>query len=147
MGSRPGSTLSTGRRSRAPRSCLLLEVGLSDRAALAGPQGGEQVHDPGDDPRPAGLVAGAEAGPVVAVEVLVEEEAIAPVRVLLELPGAAEDGPPALPVPEERVRQAAADLLGDLEQVHAPAGAGGAFHGELGAEVAVVVEQRPDDQA
>ena len=45
----------------------------------------EQVHEPGDDAGPAGLVAGAEAGAVVAVEVLVEQQAVAPVRIVLEL--------------------------------------------------------------
>ena len=51
---------------------------------------------PRDDPRPAGLVAGSEAGPVIAVEILIEQQAIAPVRVLLELPGAAMDRTPAI---------------------------------------------------
>ena len=45
----------------------------------------EQVHQPRDDPRPAGLVTGAEAGAVVAVEVLVEQDVVTPVRVVLEL--------------------------------------------------------------
>ena len=45
-----------------------------------------------DQAGPAGLVARAEAGAVVAVEVLVEEQQVAPVRVLLEQPLAAVDG-------------------------------------------------------
>ena len=41
-------------------------------------------------------MAGAEAGAVVAVEVLVEQDVIAEVRIDLQPLGAAEDGPPAL---------------------------------------------------
>ena len=88
-------------------------------------------------------MAGAEAGPVVAVEVLVELEAIAPVRVLLELPGAAVDRTPAVLVFEEDVREPARDLLGDLVQVHLPAGAGRTFDGEIVAVVDVVLQQAP----
>src|SRR5262249_59513502 len=60
------------------------------------------VEDPGaaddqvrDEACPAGLVAGAEAGTVVAVEVLVEGDELAPVRVLVEARGSALDGPAA----------------------------------------------------
>ena len=54
------------------------DVDLGDRGRLAECQHllrrcrREQVHEPGDDAGPAGLVAGAEPGAVVAVEVLVE---------------------------------------------------------------------------
>ncbi len=51
----------------------------------------EEIQQAGDDPRPTGLVAGAEAGPVVPVEVLVEEDQVTPVRILLELRGASVD--------------------------------------------------------
>src|SRR5262249_1230443 len=63
---------------------------------LVGGDGGKGVHGPGEGPGPAGLVAGAQAGAVVAVEVLVEQQAVAPVRVLLKLLAAAVHGPPAL---------------------------------------------------
>src|SRR5262245_15266977 len=45
--------------------------------------GREQVHATGDDAGPSRLVARAEPGAVVAVEVLVEQHEIAPVRILL----------------------------------------------------------------
>src|SRR5262245_38264431 len=69
----------------------LLLFGLRDCSDLAqlenliGRRGGEQVHGPSDDARPPGLVAGPQASAVVAVEVFVELEVIAPVRVLLQL--------------------------------------------------------------
>ena len=108
--------------------------------------GGEHVHDAGDDPRPAGLVAGPEAGPVVAVEILVEQHEIAPVRVFLELPGSAIDRPPALLVLEKGVRQAARDLFGDLIQVHVPPGARGTLDGEIISIEGVIIHQGPNDQ-
>ena len=75
---------------------------------LLGREGREQVHQAGDDPRPAGLVAGPEPGAVVAVEILVEQEAVAPVRVLLEGRVAAEDRAAAVRVPAGTARTAAA---------------------------------------
>src|SRR5262249_25485078 len=92
--------------------------------------GREQVHGPGDDAGPAGLVAGPEAGPVVAVEVLVEQDEVPPVRVGLELLGAAVDRAATVVVPQEDARRSTADLLGDLLEVHSPSGPGGAFDGE-----------------
>ena len=70
------------RSARPPRS--------SDRAG-PGPRGEVAGHDAG----PARLVAGAEPGAVVAVEILVEQDVVAPVRIVLELLGAAVDRPPA----------------------------------------------------
>ena len=71
----------------------------------------EEVQQAGDDSRPTGLVAGPEAGPVVPVEVLVEEDQVTPVRVLLELRGAAVDGAAPALVPEEDAGEPSRDLL------------------------------------
>ena len=60
----------------------------------------------GHQPGPAGLVAGPEPRAVVAVEVLVEQEVVAPVRIGLELLRAAVDGAPAVLVPQEDPRRA-----------------------------------------
>ena len=62
----------------------------------------------GDDAGPPGLVARAEAGPVVSVEVLVKQYEIAPVRILLELSGAAINRPVAVMVPPENASSAVA---------------------------------------
>src|SRR6266540_4103129 len=104
------------------------------------------MHGAGDDSSPSRLVARAEAGPVVAVEVLVEQEQVAPVRVLLKLARPPVDRPPALAVAEKDAGQPARDLLGDLIQGHAPTGARGTFDRELVAVVTVVVYQGTDDQ-
>jgi hypothetical protein len=67
-------------------------------AHLQGPFGVQEaveLNGLGHEPGPAGLVAGAEPGAIVAVEVLVKEDVIAPVGVGLELLRAAVDGSPA----------------------------------------------------
>src|SRR5437773_411577 len=81
-----------------------------------------------DEPRPSRLVARAEAGAVVAVEVLVEEDEVAPVRVLLELLAAAVDRAAAVAPAQEDVREAARELRGDLPQVQEPPRAGRELH-------------------
>src|SRR5512145_675564 len=105
--------------------------GLAEIKGLLGRGGREQVHDPGDDSRPSGLVARSETGPVVTVEVLVEQEVVAPVRVLLKLLRPAVDGPPTMAVSQEDAGQPPRDLLGDLVQVHISAGARRTFDGEI----------------
>src|SRR5215471_383145 len=85
MSSSPTTARRTGRPAALRRRCLPDGCRLAQIEELLGRAGGEQMHAAGDDPGPAGLMARAEAGSVVAVEVLVEQDEIAPVRVLLEL--------------------------------------------------------------
>src|SRR3954447_26038393 len=73
-----------------------------------------------DHAGPARLVARTDAGAVVTVEVLVEEDQVPPVRVLLELRGAAVGRTMAVAVPHEDADQAAGDLMRDLCQRHQP---------------------------
>src|SRR6476660_1385254 len=90
----PSPTLAEGSRllaaSRAGTLTRLLRLCLRDRCQFAKLQNlirrrrGKQVHAPGYDSSPSGLVARAEPGPVIAVEVLVEQQQIAPVRGFLE---------------------------------------------------------------
>src|SRR6266542_1886711 len=58
----------------------------------------EQVEKASDQTGPAGLVAGAEPGAVITVEVFVEKDQIAPVRILLKLACAAVDRPPVISI-------------------------------------------------
>src|SRR5438128_1023948 len=78
----------------------------------------------GDEPRPAGLVGGAQPGTAVAVEVLVEEDQVVPGRLLLQHPVGAEDGPSPRLVLEEEAGQAIRQGVRDLGQRRLPAGAG-----------------------
>src|SRR6266536_1190104 len=74
-------TLQSGRRLCAPPGDSLL-------AAL--------LNQLGCQSRPAGLMAGADSGPVIAVEVLVEQDEIFPVRIVLKFLHAAEHRPAAV---------------------------------------------------
>src|SRR6516225_1756497 len=87
---------------------------LAEFESLLGRGGREQVHDPRDDAGPAGLMAGTDAGSIVAVEVLVEQYRIVPVRILLELPRSPVDRPSAFLVAQEDAGQPPRDFLGDL---------------------------------
>src|SRR4051812_10087259 len=64
-----------------------------------------------DHTGPARLVARADAGAIVAVEILVEEDQILPVRVFLKLRRAAVDRAAAVVAPHEDTDQAARDLM------------------------------------
>src|SRR5947209_15001560 len=70
----------------------------------------------GDEAGPARLVARADAGAVVAVEVLVEQNHVAPVRVALELLRVAVDRPAAVPAAQEDPREAPRELGGHLPE-------------------------------
>src|SRR5690349_20032735 len=102
----PGSHTPRGRlrpargsyESSRTAACLraVNERGLLARLEeLRGIQQAVQLDEFGHEPRPSGLMAGAEPGAVVAVEVLVEQNVVVPVRIGLELLGAAVDRPPA----------------------------------------------------
>src|SRR5687767_4180831 len=126
-------TLPSGRRlpSRGTLDGPWHRGGDALAARLAHGAGIKRVGDlgeDGDDAGPPGLVARAEAGAVVAVEILIERNAIAPVRVLLELFRAAEHRPPPRRIAQEDALQAIGDLGGHLEERHQPAGTGGTLH-------------------
>src|SRR5438128_11171625 len=72
----------------------------------------------GHEPGPAGLVAGANAGAVVTVEVLVEEDEVAPVRIGLERVGAAVDRTPAVGPLEEDAGEPSRQLRRHVPERH-----------------------------
>src|SRR5580700_7431366 len=82
------------------RPVVGLEHGVGVELALA-------LDQPGHQAGPAGLVGGAEPGSVIAVEVLVEQNEVTPVRVVLEQPGPAVDRPPPVIVTQEGPGEAA----------------------------------------
>src|SRR2546426_5399088 len=99
-----------------------------------------------DEPRPAGLVAGPDARAVVAVEVFVEEDQVAPVRVTLKFLGPPVDGTAPVLVAEEDSREAPRDLAGDRPQVEHGPGAGRARHLERIAVEVVELLERLDQE-
>ena len=72
-------------------------------------------------------MAGADPTPAVAVEVLVEQDLIAPARVVLELLLVAQDRAPAALVQQEDADQPLGELGGDLVQGQESTGAGRAL--------------------
>src|SRR6185503_13122175 len=94
-------------------------LGLDERSifaefeGLVGGGGRKQMHRAGDDAGPPSLVVCAEAGAVVAVEVFVELETIAPVRIFLELLLASVHRSATVLPLKEHAAQAARDFLGD----------------------------------
>ena len=84
--------------------------GVVDGQAAAGDEVGDQAG-------PSGLVGGAEAGAVVAVEVFVEGQQVVPGGVGLETLRVTEDRPAAVGVVEEDRDESAAQVVGDALQV------------------------------
>src|SRR5579871_6146618 len=104
------------------------------------------MHAASDDAGPTGLMAGAETSTIVSVEVLVEQEEVAPVRIILEFVSSTVYGTVSHLVLQEDVSEAARNLLGHLIKVHAPARACRTFHGEIIAVVTVVLQQGAYDE-
>ena len=94
----------------------------------------EKIHEEGDQAGPPRLVAGSQPRSVVAVEVFVEQDEVAPVRIFLELLRPSIYRPPAILVAQESARQPALNLFRHLEQRHVPAGTGRTLNLELIAE-------------
>ena len=85
--------------SRAPEATCRNAASLPPSGPALNPEAVE-LDALGHQPGPAGLVAGAQPCAVVAVEVLVEEDVIPPMRIGLELLRAAVNGSPAVLVAE-----------------------------------------------
>jgi hypothetical protein len=73
-------------------------------------------------------MTGAQAGAVVAVEVLIEQQIITPVGIGLEFGRASIDREPAVFIPEKDAGETVGNLLGYFEQVHQVAGGGWTLH-------------------
>src|SRR5271168_5003862 len=118
---------------RGPLTALFTMKGGSSPASEKGlgieaPKDFDQRrHEPG----PSCLMTGADASAIVAVEIFVEQQVIAPIRIALELLGSPEHRPPAGLIAQEDPGQPIGDLAGDLEQVHQVARAGGTLDLEV----------------
>lgn len=78
----------------------------------------KQLDELGSESCPTGLVAGTQPGTIVAMEVLIKVDIVAPVQIVLELLRAAVDGSSSLRVAQENPGEPVRDLLADLEEVH-----------------------------
>src|SRR5712692_5696691 len=90
-----------------------------------------------DQTGPAGLMASADPGAIVAVEVFVEKDQIAPVRIALKELGAARHGPAAIRIAEKNVNEPPGNFGGYLPEIAFSAGMRGALHFEILAVVVV----------
>src|SRR5262249_15126204 len=97
-------------------------------------------------PSPSGLMAGADAGTIVAMEIFVEQQVIPPVRIVLEFLGAAEYWPQPILFAQKDPLQPIGDRASDLEQVHDVARASRTFDPEFVAIVQIILHQRADQQ-
>jgi hypothetical protein len=106
------------------RACSLRSLFLeSDRGRpAANPMLGidlaKKIDKGGDATGPPGLMTGADAGTVVAVEVLVKQQIVPPVGVVSKFFGPSEDRSTAGFVAQKDAGQPTGDFAGNLEQVH-----------------------------
>jgi len=107
-------------------------------------QPAKHLHKLGDKPRPTCLVAGAEAGSVIPMKIFVEQDAVLPMGILLELACASVNRTAAMLVPQEDPRQAVRNLASDLEQVHLVARSSRALDSEIITVIEVEAEQGGD---
>src|SRR6478735_8575165 len=136
---RRGRRLGFGLRRLQPHLC-------GRASALDGVDQAASAQQMRHDPRPAGLVRGADPGARVAVEVFVEPEQVVPVRVGLELLVATEHGPAAMLVVEPDGHESAGDVLGDVTQPDLLPGAGRELDPEVVAHERIPVPEGDDDQ-
>src|SRR5215471_16138898 len=92
---------------------------------------------------PAGLMAGADAGAVISVEVFMKRNVIPPMRIGLKVVVVAPNGASTAAgrVAQEDVRQPTRQVRGNFAQVAPPSGAGRAFHLQGVSVVEVVIVQ------
>src|SRR5262249_13102524 len=96
----------------------------------------------GHEPRPARLVAGPDARPVVPVEVLVEEEEVLPVGIAVEDLRNPEDGSAPVGPGQEDAGEAPREIRAHLPEIHELGRPRGTGHLEIVAEEVVVLLQR-----
>ena len=104
----------------------------------------EQMYKRGGQPGPAGLVTSADARSIVAMEVLVEQNTIAPVRIFLKLLCAPENRPAARFIAEENAGEPPAHFSRYFKQVHHLPRTGRTLDFEGVSVIQIEVQQRPN---
>src|SRR6516165_2757313 len=91
-------------------------------------------------------MAGTQSRAVLAVEVLVEQDVVTPVRIFLELLRSSIDRAPAAGVTKKDARQPTTDLFCDFKQVQVPPRAGWTLDFEVGTVKRIHLQQSAYDQ-
>src|SRR4051794_28969854 len=120
-----------------------LSIGLQKRLRI---DSTEEVHPESDGAGPTGLVTRAETRAVVAVEIFVEQDEVAPVRIVLKLCRSAVYRPVAVCVAQEHLFESPLDLARHFEESHSVTGTGRALYFEFVAVEAVQVQEAPHEQ-
>lgn len=104
------------------------------------------LNELGDQPSPAGLVARADPGAVITVEIFMKRDQIAPVRIVLEFSSAAKNRPSLLRIAKEDLHKPPRDFSGNFPQRHHFPRACRAFDLETVSEIVVKLLERLDQQ-
>src|SRR5437867_4804776 len=99
-----------------------------------------------DETGPAGVMAGADPSPIIAVKIFVEKNEIAPVRIALKEFRVASYGTAAVRIAEKNVNEPPGNFGGYLPEIGLGAAMRGALHFEIFAVVVVKFLQRFHEQ-
>ena len=91
----------------------------------------KHMHDASYDSGPSSLMAGVKAGPVIAVEIFVEQQQILPMGIFLKFARPAVNRPSPNFISHKDASQSSRKPLGNLIQRHLPALASRTFHPEI----------------
>src|SRR5215469_3928561 len=125
---------------------------MQEGSGLARFKNRSRVQDPEDFNQfcnrcsPSRLVTCSESCAVIAVEVLIKENVVAPVRISLEFLGSSVHGPTAMLIPKKYSNEPIRDLLAHLEQVHQFARTCRTFNFEIVSVVSVKGQETPHEK-
>ena len=91
-------------------------------------------------------MTGADSGPVVAMEIFVEQNKITPMRILLELVRTTVHGTSAIRPAQKRMRETTGQLRRNIGEMTAPPGTGRILDGKRIAEIVMKLLERFDEQ-
>ena len=117
--------ITLGRRSFAVHLLLdhvVYDPSLLSREYIARLYATEEVLQSSDAARPSSLMASPQAGSVVSMEILVEEDQVSPIWILLKFLRTSVYRPTGASVPEEDVRKSSREFVRHLEECHTVTG-------------------------
>ena len=101
---------------------------------------------PGNDSCPSGLMTCPYSGPVISMEIFIEQDVILPVRIILEFPCSSINRSFILFVFKKYAGKPFADILRNLIQIHKVSGSCRTFNFKIIAIICDILVQSPDNQ-